>query len=470
MAKKSNSPSKVIWIIGSVLVVLVVVAAIASKMGAFGNRTEGIEVEVAEAGIRSVTQVVTSSGKVQPEVEVKISPDVSGEIVELRVREGDRVNRGDLLVRIKQDDYLSLVEQSKANVLQSKAAQAQRLADYLNARLEAERQQGLFDAGAISDSELQRAKTQFDVASAALEAAKYSVQSSEARLQETQDRLNKTTIYAPMSGTVSVLAVEAGERVVGTSQMQGTEMMRIALLEQMELEVDVNENDVVNISVGDSATIEIDAYPDQQFRGQVTEIANSARVLGQGTQQQVTNFPVKVRVLDVHNVLTPEGGVSTAEVTPASKAAPQFRPGMSGTVDISTRTVTNAVTVPIQAVTVRDMAQLERERKRKEARGKKADADESTMDESESAEDEKKADMTGLEEDLREVVFVVDADNKAKLVVVETGITDESYMVITSGLVGGEKVITGPYRVVSRTLTPDQKVREKKDDIFASTR
>lgn len=470
MPKKKNATTRLLWIIGILLILVIAVGFVMSRMGALGGGEEGVEVEIADVEIRAITQVVTASGKVQPEVEVKISPDVSGEIIDLRVREGDKVERGDLLVKIKQDDYRSLVDQSKAGVLQAKASEAQRRADFLNAQLEAERQQELFDAGAISDSDLQRAKTQFDVATAALEAAKYSVQSAEARLQETQDRLNKTTIYAPMSGTISVLAVEAGERVVGTSQMQGTEMMRIALLEQMEMEVDVNENDVVNISVGDTAAIEIDAYPDRQFKGEVTEIANSARVSGQGTQQQITNFPVKVRVLDVHNVLTAEGGVSVAEVPPTATETPQFRPGMSGTVDIFTRTVDDAVAVPIQSVTVRDMAAVERERKRRESRESDDDA-EGDADEAIDGDDADESEETdSMEEDLQRVVFVVDEDNKAQLVKVETGISDDTHIQIRSGLGGGERVVTGPYRIVSSALRPDQKVREKEDGRFAASR
>lgn len=471
--KKKNATSRLLWIIGSLVILVIIVGIVGSRMGSFGGSDEGIEVEVADAEIRSITQVVTASGKVQPEVEVKISPDVSGEIIDLRVREGDRVQRGDLLVRIKQDDYLALVEQSEAGVLQAKATEAQRRADYLNAKLEAERQQELFDAGAIAVSELERAQTQMLVAEAGLEAARYSVQSSEARLKETKDRLNKTTIYAPMTGTISVLAVEAGERVVGTSQMAGTEMMRIALLEQMELEVDVNENDVVNIAVGDSAAIEIDAYPDRTFRGQVTEIANSARVTGQGTQQQVTNFPVKVRVLDVHNVITAEGGISRAEVAPDVDATPQFRPGMSGTVDISTKTVTDAVAVPIQAVTVRDMAQVERDRKRREGSqngegSEEADADGEEVASADGADGDADSDTGPMPEDLKKVVFIVDEDGKAQLVVVETGISDDTHVQVRTGLVGGERVITGPYRVVSRSLRPDQKVKEKEMNAIAS--
>ncbi|NND70604.1 MAG: efflux RND transporter periplasmic adaptor subunit, partial [Rhodothermales bacterium] len=278
MAKKNNPTRKLLVILGILAVLAVIIIVVIATSGVFSSGNRAIDVETEEALERNITQLVTASGKVRPEIEVKISPDVSGEIVELRVKEGDIVNKGELLVRIKQDDYISLVEQAEAGVSQAKATQAQQRASMLNAELDLNRQTALYEADAISEGELQTARTQYDVAVATHEASVYGVQSAEARLRESRERLAKTTIYAPMSGTVSKLDVEFGERVVGTSQMQGTEMMRIARLNQMELEVDVNENDVVNIALGDSALVEIDAYPDRSFRGIVTEIANSARV------------------------------------------------------------------------------------------------------------------------------------------------------------------------------------------------
>ncbi|NNE33599.1 MAG: efflux RND transporter periplasmic adaptor subunit [Rhodothermales bacterium] len=459
MAKKAakKNSNRLFWIVGGLFAVLLIGAVIGSRVGLFGDKDKGVEVEFADAEIRSITQVVTSSGKVQPEVEVKISPDVSGEIIELRVNEGDKVSKGDLLVRIQQQDYMAQVERSQAGVLQAKASEAQRRADFLNAQLELDRQKGLFEAGAVAESELQRAQTQYEVAEAGYEAAKYSVQSANASLKESRDRLNKTTIYAPMTGTVSKLDVEAGERVVGTSQMQGTEMMRIARLDQMEMEVDVNENDVVNVALGDSATLEIDAYPERQFRGIVTEIANSARVSGAGSQEQVTNFPVKIRVLDAHNVeasMSQMREVSTSELPSEENLPPRFRPGMSGTVDIYTRTVDGAVAVPIQAVTVRDFVKIAEEKARKERikNGGDNEAESDSVATSETPE---------LKEDLRKVVFVAEGE-KAKMLEVETGISDDTHVRVVKGLDGDEKVIVGPYRVVSRTLKDDQTIREKK--------
>jgi len=459
MAKKRSATAKLFWIIGILVVLAVIIGVVGSQTGAFGGRGSSTEVEVADVEVRTVTQTVTASGKVQPEVEVKISPDVSGEIIRLNVREGDRVTRGDLLVRIKQDDYLATVDQARAGVSQSKAVEAQRRADFLSAELERKRKRGLHEAGAIPESEMQLAETQFDIAEAALEAAKYSVQSAEARLTETQDQLNKTVIYAPMTGTVSMLSVELGERVVGTSQMAGTEMMRIALLEQMEIEVDVNENDVINVAIGDTASIEIDAYPDQSFRGLVTEIANSARVTGQGTQQQVTNFPVKVRILGTRPPQPdrPGGGIEAPEVDPLPQEMAQFRPGMSGTVDIYTQTIEDAVAVPIQAVTVRDFARVQRNGD--ESREAGNDTSDLT-DDSAAVKPADAAPMGMPREDLRRVVFLFE-EGHAQMVEVETGISDDTHIHIRSGLDGGERVIIGPYSAVSRTLEDDDVVAER---------
>ena len=317
---------------------------------------------------------------------------------------------------------------------------AQRRADLISDELEFNRQRELFERNVISQSDLERAESQYEVAKAGLEAAEYAVESAEARLREGREQLGKTAIYAPMNGTVSQLNVEMGERVVGTSQMAGTEMMRIARLDQMELEVDVNENDVVNVSLGDSARISVDAYPDRTFRGVVTEIANSARVTGAGSQEQVTNFPVKVRFIDDHNLDDDLiAGVATSEGA-VPVLAPNLRPGMSGTVDVFTETVHNAIAVPIQAVTVRDFAQVRR--------------DEDGADE---AEVERTSQQLTPDEDLRRVVFIVDND-RARMVEVATGISDDTYIVVRSGIAEGTSVVIGPYRAVSRELEDDQPV------------
>jgi len=307
------------------------------------------------------------------------------------------------------------------------------------------RAEDLHKRNVIPESEYELAKTNYDIAVANRDAAGFQLESAEAFQREAHENLDKTSIYAPMSGTVSMLNVEFGERVVGTAQMTGTEMLRIAKLNQMEIEAEVNENDVVNISLQDSAHIEIDAYPDRTFRGVVTEIANSARIAAAGSQEQVTNFPVKIRILDPHNG-RPDGSESVAirssEVVVAADV-PEFRPGMSGTVDVFTDFAPDCVTVPIQSVTVRDFNRLDEEN---DDKGPRDDGDEPEW--ASSFE----------EEDLRRVVFTV-VDGSASMVEVETGISDEARIQITSGLEGGETVITGPYGAISRTLKDEQKVQ-----------
>jgi HlyD family secretion protein len=444
MAKKKNATKRILLFVGALIVLAVIVGVLVNVTGLVGSKEKAISVEIGDVELRTVTQVVTASGKIQPEIEVKISPDVSGEIVALPIVEGDKVKRGQLLARIKPDFYQAQVDQAKASVLQAKAAEAQRRADALQAESDHKRQASLYESGAISISAFETSENRLKTAEASLEAAQYNVQITEARLKESTENLSKTTIYAPMDGTISILAVELGERVVGTTQMTGTEMMRVAKLNQMELEVDVNENDVVNVALGDTAAVEVDAYPNRLFKGVVTEIANSARVQGMGTQEQITNFLVKIRILDPHNVSFDETGADdvfdNAELPIASTQMPNFRPGMSGTVDIFTHTVADATVVPIQAVTVRDFSKIKEE-------GEKADSTATPSD--------------AVEEDLRRVVFVVEND-RARMVEVETGISDATHIVVISGVSVGDKVILGPYRAISRTLKAKDLVEEQK--------
>ncbi len=443
--KKKNATKRILMFLGVLVVVAIVLIIGLRASGVVGGQERATEVELADVELRTVTQLVTASGNIQPEVEVRISPDVSGEIVALPIAEGDRVSRGQLLARIRPDFYQAQVDQAEASVLQAKASEAQRRADLLNAELELNRQKSLFDSGAISESAFQTTETRYETMKASYEASQYSVQIADARLKEAREQLSRTTIYAPMDGTISILAVELGERVVGTTQMTGTEMMRVAKLNQMEMLVNVNENDVVNVALGDTAAIEIDAYPQRLFKGVVTEIANSARVTGMGSQEQITNFPVKIRILDPHNVTFDASGVDDVvmdnELPVASTEMPNFRPGMSGTVDIFSHTVEGATTVPIQAVTVRDYMQIDEEH------GGIVDS----------------LRVTG-EEDLRRVVFAVDEDNRTRLVEVETGIADDSHFVILSGISVGDRVVIGPYRAVSRTMEPGELIKEREDE------
>jgi HlyD family secretion protein len=442
MASSSGTSNRKWYAGGGLLLVLLIVGGLGWQLGWFGNGTSGLRVETEEAERRTVTQVVTAFGRAQPEVEVNITPDVPGEIVALPVQEGDVVKQGDLLVRLKAEDYRATVERAEAGVSEAKASLAQRRADSIQARRTYERQKGLYEKGVISESEYFEAETNYQQAVAQLKAARFRVQSAEADLQDAREQLQKTRIYAPMAGTVTRLEVEEGERVVGTQQRAGTEMMRISRLGQMELEVDVNESDVVNVSQRDTATIEFDAHPDRSFEGRVTEIANSARIQNKGSQNEVTNFPVTVRVLDNPNTgLTTgdEGGIQRPEVPQTKDRAPVLRPGMSGAVDIYTATESNAVAVPIQAVTVRDFNEV----------GPEASADSVAKENT-------------PEEDLRRVVFVAEGDS-ARMVEVNTGIADDTYMAITSGLDGGETVITGPYSAVSRELEPGDKIKTGPD-------
>ncbi len=439
MAKKKNRTRNILIIIGVALVLLVILGLIGRQY----RGQDGLQVEIVTAQIRTVTQTVTASGRVQPEVEIVISPDVSGEIVHLPVVEGQHVQKGDILARIKSDFYEAQVEQAEAQLSQTKANLAQQEANLLLQEQTVDRQRQLFEANVIPLDQYEQSDTQYKIAQANLNAAKFNVESAEARLRELREQLRKTVLYAPMSGTISQLNIELGERVTGNELQIGTSVMTVARLDQMEIEVEVSENDVVNVALGDTALIEVDAYPDRQFKGLVTEIANSARLQGSSFQEQVTNFPVKIRILDPHNADARDVGTSQAGLlgeTPATQDFASFRPGMSGTVDIFTDTVTEVLTVPIQAVTVRDFNAIERERTSEDVKS------DSTTNESDT-------------EDLQRMVFVVNEDMMVVATVVTTGISDDQFIVIQEGLVDGMRVVNGPYSAVSRELSDGDLVK-----------
>ncbi|MFP4228206.1 MAG: efflux RND transporter periplasmic adaptor subunit [Salinivenus sp.] len=441
MASKRSTTRRVLYGLGGLLALFALVGGAGWGLGWIGGDEQGIRVEAETAQARSITQTVTAFGRAQPEVEVAISPDVSGEIVELPVQEGDAVQEGDLLARLRPDDYRAQLDQNRAQVAQQQANLARRRADSVQARKAFERQEALFEKGVIPESEYEDAQSAYQQAEAQLTAARYQVESARATLRDSEEQLEKTRLYAPMNGTVSRLSVEVGERVVGTRERAGTEMMRIARLDRMELEVDVNEGDVVNVSDRDTAAIAFDSYPDESFRGRVTEVANSARVENEGGQNEVTNFPVTIRVLDDPNLEAArgtDGGVTRPEVPRDEGAGPVLRPGMSGSVDIYTETTDEAVAVPIQAVTVRDFNEV---RPASDSTDRAADPD---------------------EEDLRQVVFVAEADT-ARMVEVTPGIADDSHIEVRAGLDGGEDVITGPYSAVSRELEPGSEIRIEGD-------
>ncbi|TBW30177.1 efflux RND transporter periplasmic adaptor subunit [Gramella sp. KN1008] len=417
---------KKLYIILAIVVLLVVILVIGKKAGWFGDSGNVKEVEIAKIEPIDITETVAATGKIQPEVEVKLSSEVSGEIIELPVVEGQQVEKGDLLVRINPDIYQSSVQRARAGYQNTKANYAQTQANLKQAEADYNRNKTLFEKGVISRAEWDAVVSNYEVAQATKESAYYSMQSSAASVTEAQDNLGRTTIYAPMSGTISKLDVELGERVVGTQQMAGTEILRVANLDNMEVEVDVNENDIVKVSVGDSTIVEVDAYLGKEFRGIVTEISNTAD--NQLTTDQVTNFKVKVRILkDSYSDLM-EGKMDNYS---------PFRPGMTATVDIITNKRKDVLGVPISSIVIK----TDTTAGKKSFVTKPADEDEERF----------------------ECVFVKDGD-KAKLRVVETGIQDDSHIEITKGLEAGEVVITGPYNTVTKSLDTGDDIEVKKEE------
>lgn len=437
---KKNKLRTSIIIIAAIIVFLL----IAKKMRWIGA-SDDIEVVVESVSKRDITESVAANGKIQPEVEIKISADVSGEIVELHVKEGQRVEKGEHLLSINPDLIRAGLEraeatlnQFKANLANAKARQAQVEAGFINTEALFRRNEKIYKDKVISDAEFDASKAQFDAAKADLEAAKqnviaadYSVKSAEASLREARDNLNRTKIYAPADGTISLMNVELGERVVGTAQMTGTELLRIANLTEMEVNVDVNENDIVRLHHGDTALVEVDAYGDREFKGIVTEIANSSKQLAGGmaaSSDQVTNFNVKIRILrsSYQDLVNPD----------APHLSP-FRPGMSAAVEVLTRKEKSVLALPIMAVTTREI-------------------DDSTQN-------------SGIIEK-QEVVFKLQ-DGKAIMKKVKTGIQDNLYIQIIEGVAENDEVITAPYSAVTRLLkdgaavkkTDAEKLNQKKE-------
>ncbi|OQX96963.1 MAG: efflux transporter periplasmic adaptor subunit [Bacteroidetes bacterium 4572_117] len=452
---KSNKLLKYLLIAA---VILIVLAIIGKKAGWFGKE-KAVKVSTELVQKRTIIEIITANGKIQPETEVKLSPEVSGEIVSLNVVEGQEVKAGDLLLKINPEIYLSGIARmeaslnsSKSNMANSKARLAQTKAQFTNAELSYKRNKKLWEDKAISDSEFETAQSNYEVAKAdvdaakeSVNAAKYNVMSTEASLREARENLAKTTIYAPMSGTVSRLNVELGERVLGTIQMAGTELLRIANLNLMEVQVNVNENDIVRVDKGDTAIIEVDAYLGKKFTGVVTEIANSASVAGTGTDQ-VTNFEVKILILkDSYKELIPDN----------KENYHPFRPGMSATTDIQTNTKYGILSIPIQAVTTR-----------KDTTGV-ADKKNTGLQKKEDVE--KEEDKQEKKEEKPLIVVFELVDGKAKLVEVETGIQDDNYIEIITGLKDSSDVITAPYSVISKKLKKDMLVEKvDKDKLFKS--
>ena len=422
---------------------LLIIGAVVIIFGAIGARKAGwigastaTEVETEWVQRRTITETVSASGKIQPEVEVSMSAEVSGEIVELPIVDGQKVNQGDLMVKIRPDIYRAAVRRAEAALNGARAQRAQAEAQRIESEKSYNRSEKLHQGQVISDAEWDRVVSTYQVSLKAEEAAVYQVRSAEATLNEARENLLKTTIYAPMSGTVSALQAELGERVVGTAQMAGTEILRIADLSRMEVVVEVNENDIIRVSIGDTARIEVDAYLDESFTGVVSEIANSANISNLSVDQ-VTNFTVKVAIL-------PE---SYAHLLENQGDLPPFRPGMTATVEIETERAENVLAVPIESVTLR--------------------SDTSATDGFTSSRKSKKSETeateesgSSSEEDNFEVVFLFGDNNKAALQVVKTGIQDDRYIEIRSGLRDSLEIISGPYRTVNRDLKNGSSVQK----------
>ncbi len=410
MSNKKNKTKYIIIAAFALIAILIVIGV---------NKEEpGVEVNVAYPKRTTVTETIPANGKIQPVTEVKISPDVSGEIIELNVNEGDRVNTGDLLIKIKQDVYISAVERAEASLNSVKAQYMQQKAQLAQIEQAHNRNSTLYNQKAISDADFESSLAQYLVNVELLNAANYNVKSAEAALKEARENLLKTTIYAPMTGIVSMLMVEKGERVVGTSQMAGTEMLRIANLNEMEVLVDVNENDIIRLSLKDTANIEVDAYPNRKFKGIVTQIANSAKNNGAAITDQVTNFEVKVSIL-------PESYRDLQENNPIP-----FRPGMSASVSINTHTSNNALTIPLQSITTRS----------------------GLID-------------TLAPDQIYEQVFIYNKElQQVEVAVVQSGIQDMQSIEIINGLPDSVEVVTGPYNAISRTLKNGSKVKVKRRD------
>lgn len=422
---------KTIYLLTGVAVVVVATLLILSKKGIIGNKNKGKEVETAVVSTSTIVETVSATGKIQPEIEVKISSEVSGEIISLNVKEGQVVKKGDLLVKINPDLYTSSYNRSVSNLAGTKAGLGQADATFNEAKTSYERNKILFQKGIISKSDWDKSVATFEGAKAARQSAYFSVKSATATVNEAKDNLGRTTIYAPADGTISVLNVELGERVLGTQQMAGTEILRVANLNNMEVEVDVNENDIVKIKEGDLANVEVDAYLKKQFKGVVTSISNSAS--STLTADQVTNFKVKVRILKESYQDLLEGKPETYS---------PFRPGMTATVDIITKTKTNVLSVPISSVVVKSDTTAVKEIKVEDPKDQKQEAPKS----------DKKL----------ECVFVKVGD-KAKIKIIKTGIQDDSNIEVITGLKKGDVVIIGPYMTVSKELNSGDVVFIKKE-------
>lgn len=437
VAKKRRSRRRRYIIFGSIgfLLLWIIVSVILSK------REKPIPVTTEKASRRTIVQTVSATGKVQPETEVKISPEVAGEIIELPVEDGKAVKKGDLLVKIKPDSYKAIVEQQEAAISSAKATNLQQKATMIKAEQDLKRAEDMFAKKTISIQEYNAAQAASDVAKNTYESSQHEIERAQAGSSQARDSLAKTTIYSPLDGTITILNSKLGERVVATNQFAGTEVMRVADLTRMQAVVDVNENDVVNVKIGDKATVKIDAYGDRKFKGRVQQIAHSGKTTGTGTQEEVTNFEVKIDV-DRENVL--------------------LRPGLSCTADIETDLVKDAIAVPLQSVTIRT-GESNLSPEEIEKRKQKATAQDKGDNNAEFINDKmEKAAQKEEREKLQKGVFIKNG-SKGHWVKVTTGISDDTYMEIKSGIKTGDEVISGSYSAISRKLKEGAKVTYDKE-------
>src|SRR5215467_3277296 len=434
--KRRQGRRRKIFFGGAGAVLLLITALVVA-----GKREKPIPVTTEKAMRRTILQTVSATGKIQPETEVKISPEVAGEIIELPVEDGMHVKRGDLLVKIKPDSYKALLEQQEAAISAAKATNLQQKATMLKTDHDLGRARDLFEKKLISEQEYNAAEAAYDVAKNTYESSLHEIERAQASSSQARDQLSKTTIYSPMDGTVTILNSKLGERLVATNQFAGTEVMRVADLSHMQAVVDVNENDVVNVKLGDKANIKIDAYSDRKFKGVVQQIANTGKTTGAGTQEEVTNFEVKIRI-DDHDVA--------------------LRPGLSCTADIETNMVKDVIAVPMQSVTIRtgdsnlSPEEIEKQKQKVTARDKgdnKAELSNDRIEKQAQKEEREK---------LAKVVFVK-SGNKAHMVKVTTGIADDSYMEIKNGIKPGDEVISGSYSAISRRLKEGAKIAYDKE-------
>lgn len=431
--RKRRSRRKLyIWLGAGGLILLFIAGSIISS-----KREQPIPVTTEKAGRRTIIATVSATGKVQPETEVKISPEVAGEIIELPVEDGTEVKKGDLLVKIRPDSYKALLEQQQAAISTAEAVSEQQKAAVEKAEMDFKQAQDLFHKKLISETEMTAAKTAYDAAKSAYQSGLHSIEGAKASSSQARDQLSKTTIYSPLDGIVTLLNSKLGERVVATGQFAGTEVMRVADLNQMQAVVDVNENDVVHVKLGDTAKVTIDAYGDRKFDGKVVQIANTGKTTGAGTQEEVTNFEVKIQL---------------------DKGTVRLRPGLSCTAEIQTDMVKDAVSVPIQSVTIRtgdtnlSPEEIEQKKQLKQTKEK--------ADNNAEVENIRLAKQTAKEEreKLKKVVFLKEG-SKARMVEVTTGIADDSDIEIKSGVQPGDEVIAGSYSAISRKLKNGARVK-----------